>query len=175
MQINVAELSWEDVKKYIYTPDGSLPDIWVLDTTREDWHKWVDFVNANYKVIFRDAYEQEHDKIDLAAVLQCWDDNQIDGWPFASIHVGETQVNCFFRIEDEIDGDIDPKQFNQPDDHLQLIQYLISISNLLRKQVVMVCEGTRFGKNNQFDPEPILTVNQDTVHTNAYWLDSSKG
>ncbi|GGG40688.1 hypothetical protein [Hymenobacter glacieicola] len=170
MQVDVAELSWENIKKYIYTPDGSLPDICVLATTRDDWSKWIDFINATYKVMFRDANEQEHEKIDFAAVVKCWDDNQVDGWPFASILVGEVQVNCFFRIEDEIDGDIDPRQFNHLDNHLQLMHYLTNMSKLLAKHVVMLCEGTRVSENNQFDPEPILTVDHATVLTNAYWL-----
>ncbi|QIX60391.1 hypothetical protein HER32_03980 [Hymenobacter sp. BT18] len=172
MQINVADLSWEEVKKYIYTPNGSLPDTYVLDTNRGDWERWVNFVNATYKVMFRDAYEQEHDKIDLAAVLQCWDDNQLNGWPFASISVGDVKVNCFFRGEDEIDGDIDPREFKQPEDHLQLMRYLSSVSKLLGKQVVMVEEGTRFESNYQFDPEPLIIVDHDTVVANAYWLNT---
>lgn len=174
MQINVAELSWEEVKTHVYTLDGSLPDTYVLDVNRNDWYTWVDFINANYKVIFRDVNEQEHEKIDFAAVVKWWGNVDVDNWPLARIFVGDIQINCSFLAEDIIDGDIDPRQFKKPDDHLQLVHYLTSISKLLGKQVVMVCEGTRFSENNQFDPEPILTVEHDIVLTNAYWLDTSQ-
>ncbi|TGD82493.1 hypothetical protein [Hymenobacter wooponensis] len=174
MQINVAELDWKDVKKYIYSPNGSLPDTYVLDTTRADWETWTNFVNATYRVIFRDAYEQEHEKIDFAAVLQCWDKNETDGWPFASVFVGNIQVNCFFLAEDAIDGDIDTKQFEQANDHLGLMEYLTSLSKLLKKRVVLVEEGTRLEANNHFDPAPIIIVDHDIVVANAYWLDASK-
>lgn len=171
MQVSVAQLSWADVKRYIYTSDGSLPDTYVLDTTRDDWRKWVDFVNATYKVMFRDAHEQEHECIDFTAVLKCWDHNEADGWPFASISVGEVQVNCFFLAEDIIDGDIDPRQFKQPEDHLQLMNYLMSLSTMLGKKVVMLSEGTRLGEHNSFDPEPLLIIEEGDIWANTYWLD----
>ena len=171
MQVSVTELRWTDVKSYIYTPDGSLPDTYVLNTTRDDWRKWVDFVNATYKVMFRDAQEREHECIDFIAVLKCWDDNEADGWPFASISVGEVQVNCFFLAEDIIDGDIDPRQFKQPEDHLQLMNYLMSLSTMLGKKVVLLSEGTRLGEHNSFDSEPLIIIEEGDIWANAYWLD----
>ncbi|MBC6699204.1 hypothetical protein [Hymenobacter sp. BT190] len=171
MKVSVTELSWADVKRYIYASDSSLPDTYVLDTTRDDWRKWVDFVNATYKVMFRDAHEQEHERIDFTAVLKCWNDNEADGWPFASISVGEVQINCFFLAEDIIDGDIDPKQFKQPEDHSQLMNYLTTLSTMFGKQVVMLSEGTRFEDNNRFDPEPLIIIEKGNIWANAYWLD----
>ncbi|WP_141106485.1 hypothetical protein [Hymenobacter gelipurpurascens] len=170
MQVNVAELSWEEVKEHIYTLDGSLPDTYVLDVNCDDWYMWVDFINTNYKVVFRYTNEQEHEKIDFAAVLECWNNVDAENWPLARIFVGDIQIRCFFLAEDIIDGDIDPREFKKPDDHLQLIHYLTSISKLLGKQVVVLSEGTRIEDNNRFNPEPLLTIQQGGIWTSEYWL-----
>jgi hypothetical protein len=51
-QNKIITLSWENLKNKVYFLNGSLRDIYVRDTTKEDWQKWSDFVNANYKTSF---------------------------------------------------------------------------------------------------------------------------
>lgn len=169
MYINLAELSWEELKTHIYPPDGSLPDTYVLETSEEDWRKWSDFVNTTYRVLFRDADEREHETIDMAAVLAYWQSDQQGNIPFASIFIGRVQVNCFFLSDERIDGDLDPRDIHSVEDHLQLVQYLMDLSSLLGKRVVMLCEGGREDANNWFYPEPLMIIDQDHVYTHAYW------
>ena len=53
-------IDWRELKNKIYYLDGSLRDIYIHGTTRDDWQKWVDFVNENLlkpsKVLQSDKY-----------------------------------------------------------------------------------------------------------------------
>lgn len=168
MQVNVAELSWEEVKKYVYPPDGSLPDTYVLDTTYQDWRSWAALVNAVYPVRFQDTTQQEHASIDMEAVLAYWQGDRSGDMPFASILVGKVKINCFFLAEESIDGDIDPRDIQSVEDHQALLTYLLQVSRLLNKSVVMLDEGTRGSTITQFEPKPLLIVTAEAVYTNTY-------
>jgi len=45
-------INWEILRKKIYYIDGSLRDIYVKNTSMEDWEKWIDLLNASYKLEF---------------------------------------------------------------------------------------------------------------------------
>ena len=45
-------MNWEILRKKIYYIDGSLRDIYVKNTSMEDWEKWIDLLNASYKLEF---------------------------------------------------------------------------------------------------------------------------
>lgn len=169
MQLNIAELSWKEVKQYIYPSDGSFPDIYVLNTSYDDWHKWGAWVNTTYPVRFRDTNQQEHARIDMEAVLAYWQSDRLGDMPFASIWVGGVQINCFFLAEDRLDGDINPQDIQSVEDHHALLKYLLNVSRLLAKQIVILDEGTKISANDHFEPAPLLVVTQDHVYTNAYW------
>ena len=48
----MVHITWEDCKE-AFEQDGSLRDIYVLDTALDDWQKFIDFINqSNYKFSF---------------------------------------------------------------------------------------------------------------------------
>jgi hypothetical protein len=126
-------------------------------------------VNATYPVRFRDTNQQEHATIDMEAVLAYWQGDRLDDMPFASISVGNVQINCFFLAEDSLDGDINPQDIQSVEDHQALLKYLSDVSRLLAKQIVLLDEGTRISATDHFEPAALLVVTQDQVYTNAYW------
>jgi hypothetical protein len=169
MHLNVAELSWEEVKQYIYPSDGSFPDIYVLNTSYDDWRRWGAWVNATYPVRFRDTNQQEHARIDTEAVLAYWQGDRLGNMPFASLWVGTVQINCFFLAEDSLDGDMNPQDIQSVEDHHALLEYLSNMSRLLAKEVIMLDEGTRSSLTDHVELAPLLAVTQNHVYTNAYW------
>ncbi|MCB2407923.1 hypothetical protein [Hymenobacter lucidus] len=173
MPTNIADLSWEVLKKHVYRSDGSLPDVIVLDTNRDDWRRWVDFVQANYPVRFLyrgDEEPLEQEKIDLAAVFTYWDNDLPGNAPFAYVTIGRIQFNCFFLSDDTIDCDIDPREIKEQDDHAQLLHFLTSVAALLGKKIVVVEEGAQFVAGSPLNREPLFTVDQygATVTVNAW-------
>ena len=136
--------SWEKIKEKIYCKDGSLRDIYACCTTKNDWKKFVDYVNENYKIEFiNNDTEEKFDKIDFDKVLEFWNDNEKTRF-FAKIYLDKIQINTFFFDESEIDNDISPNEFNSIEDHSKLVKYLNDISKLLNKEIVVTEENCRY-------------------------------
>jgi hypothetical protein len=136
-------LDWKSIKDKVYFLDGSLRDIYVLGTDRNDWSKWVDFVNTNYKISFHN-YETEitHDKIDFSVILDFWNGNR-DSASMATVFIDKIIIHVFFFDEEEIENDITPTEINSMEDHNKLIKYLVGLSKALNKPVVMTPENER--------------------------------
>jgi hypothetical protein len=43
-------MEWKELKEKVYYLDGSLRDIYIHNTTKEDWKIWADFVNEHYRI-----------------------------------------------------------------------------------------------------------------------------
>ena len=62
-------MNWTELKKEIYYCDGSLRDIYVLQTNLEDNEKWTDLINQLYSVKwFNGLTQTEEQKIDIEVV-----------------------------------------------------------------------------------------------------------
>ena len=148
-------MNWEKLKQEIYLWDGSWRDIYIADTTKEDWRKWVDFVNSNYRIDwFNGKTNQDEDKVDFNIVLEFWNGND-DLRATANVFVDHIQINSHFFIDQEIENDIDPREFNSIDDHNKLIGFMKELSKCLSRQVILTPE-------NQHEII-LLTVDNDNV------------
>jgi hypothetical protein len=137
-------MHWTELKKRIYFEDGSLRDIYVLDTTIDDWGKWIDMVNKKYSIEFWDAKtDLRSDKIDFTTVKEYWDSNGQREIVTATINLGLITVKCYFFDDSEIENDIDPRELKSEDEHIKLTQYLNDISVSLDKEVIMTNENTK--------------------------------
>ena len=132
---------WEFLKNNVYYADGSLRDIYVRNTTKEDWILWAEVVNKNYKTsYFSGETGLTTDKIDIYDVFEYWDgvrDTISDG----TVFLGDIIVKTYFGSPDEIENDITPTEINALEDHLMLIDYLETISKILNKRVVLTPEN----------------------------------
>ncbi len=136
-------MNWQALKDNIYYLDGSLRDIYILNTTKEDWKIWTDFVNRNYKTSFHN-YETEttKDNIDFSTMLDYWNGER-DSSGMATVYVDNIIVNAYFFDHQEIENDITPKEFNSIDDHERLIKYMTGVSKALNKRVVLTPENSK--------------------------------
>ena len=172
--VDAAAVSWEELKQYVYEADGSWRDIYVLDATREDWKKCVDFVNANYRVAFNHQIEEHRDQIDFATVLEFWDSCEEALMPFSAVFVGEMIIKCHFFVDDEIENDVDPSEVDSCAAHLQLMAYMTGFSQALGKEVVLT--GENYSPSNRSQHRewvPLLAVNNDQVQVYRYRSDAS--
>ncbi|MBT1710605.1 hypothetical protein KK062_20345 [Fulvivirgaceae bacterium PWU5] len=136
-------MHWQELKDKIYFEDGSLRDIYVLNTTKTDWKKWIDLVNEKYIVEFYDAKtESTSDKIDLKIVEEYWESNDRETIQ-AKIKLNSIIIMCYFFDDGEIENDIDPRGFKSMIDHDNFLNYLNDISVLLNKEVYVTDENTQ--------------------------------
>jgi hypothetical protein len=134
-------MNWIDLKNNIYYCDGSLRDIYILDINKSDWKKWVDYVNNNYKVIwFNGLLSKDENQINFSVIDDYWEGKH-DLCSTAKICINDFQINTHFFDDSEIENDIDPREFNSIDDHNKLIKYLIDLSTLLDKEIILTPEN----------------------------------
>ena len=134
-------MDWQILKEKIYYWDGSWRDIYVHDTTKEDWQIWADFVNKNYKTSFH-TYDREvrTNNVDLTQIFDYWDGLR-ENCSTATVYIDNIQVNAHFFTDQEIENDITPEEINSIDDHNKLVNYMIGLSTLLNKIVVLTPEN----------------------------------
>lgn len=135
-------MEWKNLKEKVYYEDGgSLRDIYVFETTIEDWERWIDLVNQNYRVEFYNGFtEEKSDQIDVGVVKQYWEGKtEMSNW--ATIFIYNFQIKCYFFISQEIENDISPKEFLSIEDHLHLMEYLKAVSGCLNKKVFLTEEN----------------------------------
>ena len=134
---------WEKIKTDIYYSDGSLRDIYVLDSTIEDWKKWIGFINENYQVKFKyfdnQGNKKIESKINFDEVSKYW--NNYENSISAEFLVGEVLLKCYFFSSDEIENDFFPEEVKSLEQHYLISDYLKSISKILNKEIILTPEN----------------------------------
>ena len=134
-------MDWDKLKEKIYYSDGSWRDIYVHDTTLDDWKKWTIFVNENYKIEFYNGQTQQTEiKIDFNLILNFWE-YKTESVNSSTIYLNDIKVNCHFFNTHQIENDIDPNSVRTINDHNKVIQYMMDLSKLLDKKVIMTAEN----------------------------------
>ena len=133
-------MNWDELSQRIYYRDGSLRDIYIHNTTIEDWKTWINYVNENYTVQFFDrSNNNKVEKIEIEKIVQYWNKENEDG-VFASIDVDGIKIMCYFTIENEIETDFTPGDIKNIGDHNNLVAYLKDCSRTLQKTMVVTAE-----------------------------------
>lgn len=134
-------MNWRELKDKIYYWDGSWRDIYVLQTNRVDWKIWVDYVNKNYRIDwFKSKADKDENQIDFSVIEEFWSGDE-DLCSTARVLIDKIQINAHFFDDNEMENDIDPREFNSIDDHNKLIKYMSDISILLDKEIILTPEN----------------------------------
>ena len=132
---------WNDIEKDVYYKDGSLRDIFIKGISMYEWLKWIRYVNENYTLTWFNGLTQvQENKINEQIILD-YLEGKHDLCSSACVSIGNTQINCHFFDISEIENDIDPREFTQIEDHEMLVKYMIDVSCLLNKEVVLTGEN----------------------------------
>lgn len=139
-------MNWQQLRNNIYYIDGSLRDILIKGTTKEDWIIWTDFVNSNYKTACH-VYETNliEDKIDINKVFKYWEDIN-NASLAATVFINDILIKCYFFDDEEIENDITPKEINSIADHELVVEYMLRLSNVLDKTVILTPENMSEGE-----------------------------
>ena len=134
--------SWIELKQMIYHWDGSWRDVYVPGTDVEDWNKWSNLVNQKYTLRwYNPATGTTEDSIDFA-VLQPYLQQGVYGGSTVNFWIAPSiQINAHFFEATRIENDIDPREFNSIEDHLELLKYLKNVNQLLHKEVILTYEN----------------------------------
>ena len=135
-------MTWEEIKSRIYLHDGALRDVVVLNTTTDDWIRWSSFINENFEVTqkFHDL-GTKFDNIKMDKVLDYWNGNH-ENSSVVHINLSGILVAAHFFDPDWIENDISPNDIKTIKDHEQVVNYMISLSKALGKQVLLTPENS---------------------------------
>jgi len=69
-------MEWSELKERVYYVDGFWRDIYVLNTSIEDWLKWKNMVEENFKLsVYYSKSNLMTDSIDISYIHQYWKGN----------------------------------------------------------------------------------------------------
>jgi hypothetical protein len=135
--------NWNELKQKIYYVDGTLRDIYILDTNIEDNKKWVEYVNKNYLIKwFNGLKEVTEDKI-VFEIVEGYLSRTHDCCSSAYVYIDDIQVNNHFFSDIEFENDIDPREITSIQHHEKLVNYMCEVSNLLSKPIILTLEGEK--------------------------------
>lgn len=134
-------MEFKSLKDKVYYWDGAWLDIYVLNATREDWKKWIEFVNEKFQVSFYHGENQtEEARMIFQKIVDFWD-GKTEHSNYAIIKVGKINVKCHFFNDDQIENDFDPGEVESVEDHDNLIKYMDALSELLIKPIILCPEN----------------------------------
>jgi hypothetical protein len=135
----VSDLPWDDVRKF-FDPDlmGTLPDVWVADTSVDDWQAVLDLIADSG---WRSEYVEGDALVPLSNAEQVLSRSvshspTLRVWP-------SPEVLAIFRFwsEDVIDFDVDLRELQGQERLDVLVGFLGAIGRTLGKSVFMSAEG----------------------------------
>jgi hypothetical protein len=129
---------WDNVRGE-FDRDGSLRDIYVVETTLADWQSFLDWLR-------RSPYGPVFSSDGAEAILPATADEVFrvvnESCVLMAIHLGEIQVHCHFFVQSEIELDIDPCQIDARQFPL-LLGFLAGLGDQLDKDVRLTHENDR--------------------------------
>lgn len=132
--------NWNEIE-WIFENDGSLRDIYVQDTSINDWIKLIDLFNSNYRLKF--GYDgEDYNKINKDEVIQYFSDKEGKlERKSLNLDLNGIRVNCYFFLEDQIEFDIDPGEIKSIKDYEIIETFMINISTALNNQIALTFEN----------------------------------
>lgn len=128
--------NWENIN-WIFKPDGSLRDIYIQNTSIEDWGKLIDLLNSAYNL----KYFSES-KINKDEVLKFLKDEtgEVERGT-VSIEIENIKINCHFFLIEQIEFDIEPSEIKTKSDFEKVLSFMSLISSTLKKQITLTGEN----------------------------------
>jgi hypothetical protein len=139
-------------KKAFYV-NGSFRDVYVCEPNEQDWQKLLTFLRSGPYPI---EFSVDEQRMPLPERIETIFTLRNDHSTVLHVDQGRLALNCFFFTSEEIDFDLDPRDFQGDTASQQisrLLEFLRTIGRLLNKAVVLTPEGDRSFKLFRFDPE----------------------
>lgn len=145
-----------EMMKELFYIDGSLRDIYILDTLIVDWDNLINFIESGNWLIEFIRNNDIYSKIPYTA-QQIFQFRASGDYIHLSISIRGVKVNCYFFEENQIELDIDPKEVQSLESGQQIIDFVCKLSKVLHKESSLTPE------NCPEDPLVIFKSRDDQV------------
>jgi hypothetical protein len=123
----------------VFEWDGGLRDLYVLNTTIEDWQAAIDFLRSSaYPLSFWLNDKAVPLPENVGSVFA--NRSQID--VLLSIDISGMIINCHFFTEQELELDLDPREVNSEEQLNSLFRFMKALGQYLRKGVILTHENS---------------------------------
>ncbi|MGS0535829.1 hypothetical protein [Pseudoalteromonas sp. SaAl2] len=130
---------WNKLKSE-FENDGSLRDIYALDTNADSWSLFLDNLRlSNYKFEFKHGDEVLNLPSNYTSIRKLQEVNPTT----LTIWLSEIRVNCHFFVESEIEMDISPAEINSKENFKELMAFITWFSYSLQVDVVLTHENAK--------------------------------
>lgn len=132
------EVSGAHILKDIFYQDGSLRDIYVLESTSDDWQKLIAFLRSGkYKV----TYELDGIEKPLPSDFSEIQKYMGEVYQLLSIHIEGLRLNCHFFLTENIEFDLLPNEVETEEKAEAIFQFMAMVGRLLGKEVILTPEN----------------------------------
>lgn len=131
-------MSWLEAASDFDRSDG-LRDIYILDTTPEDWDKAYRFLIARYPHVLRRNGIEEDPPAHVHRILE----EAQDAATLLALDVAGLQVNCHFFTAEEIELDLDPREVVDEESFQAVTALLLELGRLLGKRSILTYENSQ--------------------------------
>ncbi|WP_299427721.1 hypothetical protein [uncultured Shimia sp.] len=139
-------MKWSDCKD-AFRADGSLRDIYVRNTTEDDWNRLFAAFSKYEMTLFCDGDPSPEIEVPAAIFERCNEHH----YRLEMLAKGIT-FQCHFFTVDEIEIDVDPKEIKSQQDLDVVLDVMGAIGRALAKPVILTEEATQNYVWIAFDP-----------------------
>jgi hypothetical protein len=130
---------WQEAR-HAFAPDGmALRDVYVLNTTREDWGRFIDFL-ARSQSSPRITRGDEHLSLVLPEDFPNYPEDAIR--PSMEFRVAGLICKCYFFWDKDIEFDIWASEMRSEDQYTAFVTFLRKLRDHLNKDVVLTEENS---------------------------------
>ena len=103
----------------LWERDGSLRDIYVLQTSRADWEVFIAFVAA-----YPHTHAVDGEQCPILGAAQIFDGPSSSSSHLLSISLGGVKANCHFFGESQLELDIEPGEVRSAGEHARVMRFV---------------------------------------------------
>ena len=142
-------LNWRYIAGH-FSPDGTLRDIYVFETSMEDWESvWKLLAGGRDRLTFSVDGVASEPPTTAAEVFAAAAKHSV----LAAYAEGGFTINCHFFTPSEIEFDIDPREISNPEAGEAIARFIAAIGEMTSKPVVLTEENDRSMVIACFDPK----------------------
>ncbi len=128
--------------------DGSWRDIYVLETSIDDWQTMFDFLHSSQYEFQYQRYEPEP----LPSITEVFS-KKYEHKGDLYVVVGDVTLNCHFFVPEQIEFDLDPCEVKGEEQAEALLDFMRQLGRALNKEVILTPES--FEENPIFKFSPV--------------------
>jgi hypothetical protein len=141
------QAQWEDLKS-AFTVDGSWRDLYIFDTTLDDWQRLLDFLAGSGYAMRLTGGETASPPTTVAGIPWA----TADDFATLEVDIGGPVVTCHFFSEEEIEFDFDPSDVTSPAHLAALVLFMQRVSSTMKKPIRLSPENTSEIALLEYDP-----------------------